>query len=329
MNVEKELKEIKEMLTALYNKVPVDNTSSEPYKDYILRWFNTYKLPKNGVNTSKFMLLYITVRIIPALGDIPLNKLSGDQIQSFLNGIEKNNTRQKVAMIINGSLTKAVKLRLIKYNPFDAVELATYKKKHYRPIYLEEQALMVFSEKNSLYASVFRVLVCTGMRIGEFLAIDSGCIDYTERYINVWRGIDIRSGDLQNRTKTYTSVRRIPFLRTLSPHLKIICQYIGSHGFMTYNQVKLHFQRFYKTLKLKGLTLHSCRHTFGCMCYHAGINDKTIQHIMGHADLNVTMNIYVDILGNGNSPFIKYFEEYKNDLLKRPADFWVFSAPEK
>ncbi len=328
MNLEQELKEIKEMLMALSDKVPTDNTSSEPYGEYLLRWFNTYKLPKNAVNTSKFMLYYISAKIIPILGEIPLNRLSGDQIQSFLNGIERNNTRQKIAMIINGSLTKAVKLRLIMFNPYNAVELSAYKKKHYRPIYLKEQCLILFSEKNILYSSVFRVLVCTGMRIGEFLAINSDCVDYTERYINVWRGVDIRSGEFQNRTKTYTSVRRIPFLKMLSPCLKIICQYVKFNGLITYNQVKLHFQRLYKKLKLKGLTLHSCRHTFGCMCYRASINDKIIQHIMGHADLNVTMNIYVDVLGAGHSELEMYFEELRKDLQNRPADFWIYSRPD-
>lgn len=48
---------------------------------------------------------------------------------------------------------------------------------------------------------------------------------------------------------------------------------------------------------------------------------------MGHAQLDVTMNVYVDVLGNGVSPFDEYFRELKKDVEKRPTDFWVFSAP--
>ena len=325
MSLEEELSELKKMLSVLLEKASADSTSDEPYGKYLIRWCENYKAPRNGKNTTHFMRYYITERISPALGAIPLNRLTGDDIQTFLNNIPGNNTRQKIALIIKGSLTKAVKLHLIKYSPFDAVEMGTYKKKHYRAVTLPEQTKIIDNEKNKLYLSVFWVLVCTGLRIGEFLAIRKDCIDYKERYINVWRSIDTRSGNMQNRTKTYTSTRRIPFLKELTPHLKTVVSWSP----LTYNQVHLHFTRLYKSLKIKNLTLHSLRHTFGCMCYKAGISAKMIQHVMGHAELNVTMNVYVDILGKGESPMNKYFERYKNDLLERPADFWVFLPPEK
>lgn len=317
------------LVSSFIARFDTDKESAEPYGEYLLRWYATYKKPYNGKNTSDYMYYYISERISPALGNVPLNKLSGDKIQIFLNDIKGNNTRKKIAMIINGSLIKAVKLRYIKYNPFDAVELPTYKKKHYRALSLSEQTLIYGYIKNKLYKSVFVVLVCTGMRIGEFLAIDKDCIDRKQRMINVFRSVDIRSDELQNRTKTYSSVRRIPYVENLTSHLNEILRYKARSGDITYSGVRSYFRRLYATLSLKGINLHSFRHTFGCMCYRAGISDKMIQHLMGHAALDVTMNVYVDVLGTGRSEFEKYFEEYKKDLEKRPADFWVFFSPEK
>lgn len=318
---------IEKLMTALLEKLNSETDSTELYGEYLKRWYETYKLPINGVNTSKFMLFYITERIIPSLGDIPLAQLSGDRIQAFLNSIPKGNTRNKIAQIIKGSLTKAVKLRLIRYNPFDAVDIKAHKKKHYRALTLQEQTTVADYIINKLYLAVLHVLICTGMRIGEFLAVEASDVDFDTGLIAVHHTVDIQSGNLQDRTKTYTSMRNIPFLSLLSPYLITLTDYVKNRGRLSYNQVKQYFKKIYKKLNLSGLNLHSFRHTFGCMCYRSGISDKMIQHLMGHASLDVTMNVYVDVLGAGASPFTKYFEEYKKDLENRPTDFWRFLPP--
>ena len=319
--------DLKSLLLQILDKLD-DKGSSELYGDYLSRWYVNYKLPKNGVNTSKFMLFYIDNRIKPVLGNIPLNKLSGDDIQICLNSIPYSNTRHKVAMIINGSLKKAVKLRLIKYNPYDVVELASHRPKHYRALrILEQKKVFEFLKERTVYESVGRVLLCTGLRIGEFLALDKDCFDKKHKLIHVYRSVDIRSGKMQNHTKTYTSVRNVPYIKMLSPDIDCILLNIAKNGLYTYDQVKSCMYRCYKALGIKGCNLHTFRHTFGCMCYRYGIDPKMIQHIMGHASLDVTMNIYVDVLGDGKSIFDEYFKKYKIDVDSRPADFWKFQAP--
>lgn len=325
MNIEEELIELKEMLRVVLEKIPSDDTSNEPYGSFLLRWYEIYKLPKNGVNTSHFMHYYITQRIVPILGDIPLNKLTGDDIQSFLNGLSGGNTRHKIAMIINGSLTKAVKLRLIKYNPYDVVELVSHRPKHYRALTVPEQKNVFSYLERTLYRSVGRILLCTGLRIGEFLALDNTCFDTDNQLIHVYKSVDIRSGKLQNRTKSYTSIRNVPYISMLAPDIDYLLLNIAKNGAYTYDSVKSCMYRCYKSLNIKGCNLHSFRHTFGCLCYRYGIDSKTIQHIMGHASLDVTMNIYVDVLGKGISIFDEYFKNYKKDVEMRPADFWKFN----
>ena len=318
-----DVSEIFVMMSEMLDLLKNGNVSTELYGDYLLRWYELYKLPKNCKKTNDFMFYYITQRISPVLGNIPLNKLSGDVIQKFLSGIKANNTRVKIGQIIKSSLTKAVKLRLLIYNPFDAVEVMSYKKNHYRAITMEEQSLLLGTIKNPLYFSVFYIMVCTGLRIGEFLALDSQSVSFDKRYLAVRRTVNIQTGELQNRTKTYTSMRKIPFLNELTPFLKILLAFVDSKGLLTYNQVKKYFQKLFKKDNISGVNLHSFRHTFGCMCYRAGIKDKTIQRLMGHASLDVTMNTYVDVMGGGFSPLDRYFEKYKKEVENRPTDFWL------
>ena len=317
-----DITEIMAMMSEVLDLLKNGNVSTEPYGEYLLRWYELYKLPRNCKNTNDAMLYYITKRIIPALGNVPLSKLSGDMIQKFLSGIKENNTRIKIGQIIKGSLTKAVKLRLLIYNPFEAVEVSGYRKVHYRAVTLKEQCIILRNIKNPLYFSVFNVLICTGLRIGEFLAIDCQSVCFEDRYITVKRTVDIQSGEIQNRTKTYTSLRKVPFLRELTPFLKEILTYIEGNKRLSYNQVKKYFQKLFKRLGITGINLHSYRHTFGCMCYRAGIKDKSIQKLMGHASLDVTMNTYVDVMGSEDSPLDKYFEKYKKEVESRPTDFW-------
>lgn len=302
--------ELKSLLLDILERLDSDKGSSELYGDYLYRWYVNYKLPKNGVNTSKFMLFYIENRIKPVLGNIPLNKLNGDDIQTFLNNIPYSNTKEKVAMIINGSLKKAVKLRLLRFNPYDAVEISRHRSKHYRALKILEQKQVFDYLEHTLYESVGRILLCTGLRIGEFLALNSDCFDKKRKLIHVYRSVDIRSGEMQNRTKTYTSIRSVPYISMLSPDIDYILVNIAKKGPYSYDKVKSCMYRCYKSLGIKGCNLHTFRHTFGCMCYRCGINPKMIQHIMGHASLDVTMNIYV-----GKSIFDEYFKNYKEETI--------------
>ena len=46
-------------------------------------------------------------------------------------------------------------------------------------------------------------------------------------------------------------------------------------------------------IQLPKITPHVCRHTFCSNMARAGMNPKTLQYIMGHSDITVTMNVYV------------------------------------
>ena len=44
---------------------------------------------------------------------------------------------------------------------------------------------------------------------------------------------------------------------------------------------------------------HVFRHTFATNCYHKGVNIKILSRLLGHADVNVTYNIYIHLYGDG------------------------------
>ncbi len=54
------------------------------------------------------------------------------------------------------------------------------------------------------------------------------------------------------------------------------------------------FNRTYKD-EIPNITPHVCRHTFCSNMAKSGMNPKTLQYIMGHADISVTLNTYTHV----------------------------------
>ena len=48
-----------------------------------------------------------------------------------------------------------------------------------------------------------------------------------------------------------------------------------------------------KRIGIENLTMHCLRHTFATRCIEKNMNPKTLQNILGHSDIMLTMNLYV------------------------------------
>ena len=48
-------------------------------------------------------------------------------------------------------------------------------------------------------------------------------------------------------------------------------------------------------VQIPNITPHVCRHTYCSNMAKSGMNPKTLQYLMGHSDISVTMNVYTHI----------------------------------
>ena len=62
-------------------------------------------------------------------------------------------------------------------------------------------------------------------------------------------------------------------------------------------------------LHLPTITPHVCRHTYCSNMAKAGMNPKTLQYLMGHSEIGVTMNTYTHV----------GFEDAKDELERMKA----------
>ena len=91
--------------------------------------------------------------------------------------------------------------------------------------------------------------------------------------------------------------------------------------------VALHWEHYFKHIvekynsiykeQMPKITPHVCRHTFCSNMAKSGMNPKTLQYIMGHGDISVTMNTYTHV---GFEDAQAEVERVRNDGKDKEAD---------
>lgn len=170
------------------------------------------------------------------------------------------------------------------------------------------------------YYDEFVVLLQTGMRVSEFCGLTKNDLDFEKRKIRVDHQLVRERGGKYyvEKTKTESGCRFIPMtdevyqslLNILANRRKPKVEMIvdGYSNFILIDKdehpkVALHIEnemrwamKKYKKLHpdqpLPNITPHVFRHTFCTNMANAGMDVKTLQYLMGHSDVGVTLNIY-------------------------------------
>lgn len=293
------------------NQIPErceSRTHFKTYGDWLDVWVNEYKIGKLRDSYAEEFKRQVS-RMRATLGKLALQKIGPLDLMRYINSLPRCNTTVKVYDIINGSLQKAEDFGIIKRNPCRALDRPTYEKQKRRAFELSEQAAIIKALPER-YGAVFFFLCCTGLRIGEFLALTPQHIDFTRHYIRVEASQNLKSGE-RGTTKTEAGKRNVYFADSLFKGFDV-----ATLGTYSYNGIKKALSKVYKTLNLNDISItHSCRHTYASMLYAVGVPDKIIQKQLGHASVSTTVDIYTDILMSGDSPILDYVKELKSTLI--------------
>ena len=171
------------------------------------------------------------------------------------------------------------------------------------------------------YEAVF-ILFHTGMRISEFCGLTISDLDMENRIIDINKQLQ-RTSSMEyiiESTKTNAGTRKIPMTEEVYRCFQAILedreppaveQMIDGHvGFLYLDGqgmplVAMHWEHRFNHMvhryndifrvQMPNITPHVCRHTYCSNQARAGMNPKTLQYLMGHSDISVTMNVYTHL----------------------------------
>jgi len=85
---------------------------------------------------------------------------------------------------------------------------------------------------------------------------------------------------------------------------------VAMHWKHRFNRMVRRYNDIYR-VQMPNITPHVCRHTYCSNMAKSGMNPKTLQYLMGHSDISVTMNVYTHIGFDDAEEELKRMEEFR------------------
>ena len=305
---------------AIAAKIPQTPTSAttEPLlKDIATQWLEDLKAIRKKSTIAKYkgqLQKYIT----PNFGNLCINKITNSELVNFsrklLSGCNGRVLSPRTVADILSRMKSIRKFALLQgYNIGYTSDFMSVPqdKKTIRVLTTREQEILINYLNTKTDAINLGLLLClsTGLRIGELCALKWDDISISEGELHVRRTMQrLQNLDKTQVAKTYIdigepkskcSVRTIPLPNSIVSLLKTACvsgAYLltGQKSyFIEPRTMENRFKRVLKECGIEKANFHSLRHTFATRCVEVGFDIKSLSEILGHANVNITLNRYV------------------------------------
>ncbi|MBR4457358.1 MAG: site-specific integrase [Clostridia bacterium] len=295
--------------------------TSMPLQDYVRVWLDTFKAGSvKPATLSRLETSLAALKKYP-IADKPIGEITAFDIQRYVNELTDAGygltTIKKQMRIATAPLRQAAAMHFILADPSVGVYLPSQdkvkkQKRNTRPYTDEEQQALwkvINSSDNPAYKAVGLMLE-TGLRVGECLALRWKCVDLERKCLRVEATIlnqaDKKRSSLQESPKTLSSKRTVPLTKKAEEILKEQKKNKETEWVFEKNRERISYEALrYQTTQLcknagvEYLGEHVFRHTFATNCYYRHIDVKILSKILGHSDVNITYNIYISLRGDG------------------------------
>ena len=300
----------------------------------VLALVQKYILQKTGVrpNTEAGYQTVVNILKKEKFGGMRIDRVKISDAKCWLIQLQQNGRSYSSIHSIRGVVRPAFQMAvdddLIRKNPFefqlatvivnDSVTREAITRK-------QERAFLEFVKNDKHFSRYYEgiyILFKTGLRISEFVGLTLADLDMKNRTITVDHQLQ-RTSKMEyviEATKTTSGTRVLPmtddvyacFERIIAnrkaPKVEPIIG--GKWGFLYLDKngmpmVALHWEKYFQHIcqkynsiykvQMPKVTPHVCRHTYCSNMAKSGMNPKTLQYLMGHSDIGVTLNTYTHI----------------------------------
>lgn len=301
-------------------------------------WMVNIKEKTVRPNTSRNYKDRYFANIKPYIGKMFLKDVKPMDCQRILNMMEKRylgSTIYQTYITLSNMFNSALENELIDRNPLTkSVKLPKPIVKKNKVLTVEEQEKFLTEAKKYANYPQYLFILNTGTRTGEMVGLKWEDIDFERNIISIKRTMEFRYKTQRwiiGPPKTKTSYREIPMTKITKDLLlglkeelkegKFVEEefkefvFINSKGKPTKNSTyDNQLTKLTNKAQIQNISMHTLRHTFATRCAEAGMKPKTLQMILGHANINITMNVYVHLTTEEKMKEMEKFEDYFDTL---------------
>ena len=289
--------------------------------DWLDIWYQTYKKSNLRPNTQMSYERRIYQHIIPALGNIQMDKLTTNDIQQFYAKLKQggrllrtelygeglsDQTVRGVHTTLHAALDKAVAEKLLFRNPADGCRLPSAKAREMQVLSPEEIQRLLIQAKEDNCFELLLLELSTGLRRGEICALQWDDLNLRTGELRVERQVHRVKGKLvTSPPKTKAGNRSVilpaPVLNVLKAYKETMSSRwmfpspISKDSPRDPAAVRKRLQTILERAECKKIRFHDLRHTFSTSALEHVMDIKSLSTIIGHVSSSTTLNIYAHV----------------------------------
>ena len=316
-------KDAEKVLTAMLRKLDIGELLYEPsrlsVKEYLEHWLDTAAKSKLTARTLKDYRGPLTRYVYKAVGSKKLFKLSPVDIQAIYTKMLAAKDKGGLALtprtviythrVLSSALKQAVKWRMLTQNVCQYVDLPKRQKTEMVALSETEVGRFLVAAQGSRHRVLFTVMLGTGLRPGEALALMWKDFDPVGHTVTVQRALEVINGKVTFKTpKTAHSRRTIKLpdnlVRLLLEH-KALLPFDSDLIFPSLDDTPLEIgnvsKRYFKPLLADAglpdtVRFYDLRHTHATLLLKAGVHPKIVSERLGHSSITLTLDTYSHVL---------------------------------